>query len=67
MRNQSISTQIGVIHTSEWACNIQKRKFSAGEEYVSKKGQVVPARIIKPPCSCRLKCFEKLLQSDRKL
>lgn len=68
VKNKSISTQIGkkrVVHTSEWACNIQKRKYSAGEEYISKKGKVVPARIIKPPCSCRLKCSEKLLQSDR--
>ena len=54
VKNKSISTQIGkkhVVHTSEWACNIQKHKFSAGEEYISKKGNVVPARIIKPPCS----------------
>ena len=68
VKNKSISTQRGkkrVVHTSEWACNIQKRKYSAGEEYISKKGKVVPARIIKPPCSCRLKCSEKLLQSDR--
>ena len=55
VKNKSISTQIGVVHTSEWACNIQKRKFSAGE-----KGKVVPARIINPPCSCRLKCYYKV-------
>uniref|UniRef100_A0A6P7GVH8 Uncharacterized protein LOC114347223 isoform X2 n=1 Tax=Diabrotica virgifera virgifera TaxID=50390 RepID=A0A6P7GVH8_DIAVI len=68
VKYKSICTQIGrkrVVHTSEWACNIQKRKYSAGEEYVSKKGKVVPARIMKPPCSCRLKCFEKLLQNNR--
>jgi hypothetical protein len=35
VKNKSISTQIGVVHTSEWACNIEKRTFSAGEEYIS--------------------------------
>lgn len=68
VKNKSMSTQKGkkrINNTSEWACNVQKRKFSGGEEYISKKGKVVSARIMKPPCSCRMKCFEKLLESNR--
>lgn len=48
-----------------WICNVRKQKLAAGEEYTSKKGTFVPAKVMKPPCSCRLKCSERLSYDER--
>lgn len=45
---------------------MRKRKLSAGEEYVNKKGKVVSAKTMKPSCSCRMECNETLLENERK-
>ena len=34
-------------------------------EYINKKGKVIPAKTIKPPCSCRLKCYDKISENER--
>lgn len=52
-------------HSDQWLCNVRKQKSVSGKEYVSKKGKVVPAKTIKPPCSCKLKCYDKLSENER--
>lgn len=52
-------------NSDAWMCNIRKQKLAAGEEYVSKTGKLVPAKTLKPPCACRLKCFERLTFDER--
>lgn len=32
---------------------------------MSKKGKVVPDKLMKPACNCRLKCYEKLSENER--
>lgn len=68
VKNKPKSAQIGrkrVVNASEWACNVRKRKYAGGKEYVSKKGKIVHARVLKPPCTCRMKCSDKLFEHDR--
>lgn len=68
LKNKTKSTQQGkkrVVHANDWACNVRKRKLAGGNEYLSKKGKVVPAKVMKPPCSCRMKCSEKLPEYER--
>lgn len=51
----------------KWKCNIRKEKRSAGQEYISKRGKLTPARIMKQPCNsnCRTQCTKKLTHGDR--
>lgn len=53
----------------KWRRNIAKEKCNLGEEYVNPKGNVMKAHSLKPPCdeSCRLKCYTKVNENDRKL
>ena len=43
-----------------WARNVKKQKRNSGQQYVDKKGNLVPAKKMGPPCRCRKNCFEKL-------
>lgn len=54
-----------VVHFNEWICNKRKLCYAAGETYISRNGKTVPAKEMKPPCSCRMMCFEKLTHSNR--
>lgn len=45
-------------YEKDWICNKRVLCHAAGQEYISKKGKHVPAKKMKPPCSCRLKCYE---------
>lgn len=48
-----------------WLGNKRKVARANGTEYVTKKGVVVSAKSLKPPCSCRRKCFEKFSEEER--
>lgn len=52
----------------KWLVNIRKKKRLAGEEYVNKKGQIMPAKVMGPGCadSCRFKCHERVTIEQRK-
>ena len=46
---------------AKWIVNECKKKRNSGKGYVSRHTKKeVPARTIGDPCTCRLKCFEKL-------
>ena len=45
----------------KWIVNECKKKKNSGKFYVSRHTKKeVPARTIGDPCTCRLKCFEKV-------
>ena len=45
----------------KWIANECKKKRNSGKGYVSRHTKKeVPARTVGDPCTCRLKCFEKL-------
>ena len=56
--------RIRVRNPDAWLCNVRKQKLASGEEYISKKGKTVAAKVMKPPCSCRLKCYERLSNDE---
>lgn len=54
-----------MVNVNDWACNVRKRNRVWGQEYVSKKSKVVAAKEMKPSCSCKMKCSERLLENGR--
>ena len=49
-----------------WKREVAKAKRARGEEYVSPStGKAVAARTTGPPCTCRLKCFERFSQREK--
>ncbi|KAL0821161.1 hypothetical protein ABMA28_005780 [Loxostege sticticalis] len=56
-----------VRNPSKWKQNIIKNLRNSGKAYVSLTKKQVPARSMKNPCTskCRLKCAEKIAESDR--
>lgn len=44
---------------------MNKNRKERGLKYVRKDGTVVPARQVKPPCGCRMKCYEKYSEPIR--
>jgi hypothetical protein len=50
-----------------WIRIRQRTARARGEEYVSRQGKVIRARILQPPCDskCRFKCYKKLTEADR--
>lgn len=63
-------TRIRQRHTGKWACNIRKECFDRGEEYISVRKKLVPARKIqtKKDCldKCIYKCARKVSENQRK-
>jgi len=43
-----------------WTKNVRKTSKMQGKSYITTKGKLVPAKTLKPPCSCKRKCFEKI-------
>lgn len=54
-----------VRHEESWLSNVRKQKHSKGEAYTNKKGKEIPAKNLKQPCTCKMKCFEKLSEENR--
>lgn len=42
----------------KWKRNIKKLKVNTGKAYISEGNREIPAKRIKEPCKCKLKCFE---------
>lgn len=52
---------------SEWAHNKRKRLKNLGQEYCTKDGKIMPKKTLKPPCTCRFKCYEKINDTQRRI
>lgn len=54
-------------HPENWKKNVRKQLRLSGKEYANAKGQMVPARSLKPHCcqKCRYKCGEKVSEAER--
>lgn len=48
-----------------WVKNIRKKLKTQGKEYITMKGKVIPAKVMKLPCSCKRKCFDKINYAQR--
>ncbi|XP_076753715.1 uncharacterized protein LOC143425099 [Xylocopa sonorina] len=53
-------------HPELWKVNIKKTARLRGEEYIGVGGKIVPAKIMGPPCKCRMRCTEKVNEMARK-
>ena len=66
--NKTVIRQQGrkrVRNPSQWLSNKRKASYAAGKAYISKKGKNVQDRVMKPPCSCRLCCYEKITEIEK--
>lgn len=52
-------------HPEKWKVNVKKNARLRGEEYIGVGGKVVPAKVMGPPCDCRMRCNEKLNETSR--
>ncbi|XP_012286080.1 uncharacterized protein LOC105702803 [Orussus abietinus] len=52
-------------HPEKWKVNIKKNARLRGEEYVGVGGKIVPAKVMGPPCDCRMHCSEKIDEEAR--
>lgn len=48
-----------------WQRNVRKKLKACGEKHVNSVKQVVPKRTVGAPCTCRLKCFDKINEAQR--
>lgn len=65
---QSSTKKVPKKRDEKWQRNIAKKARLEGNSYespVAKKNKKVEARTLKPACSCRAKCFEKLSEEVR--
>lgn len=52
-------------HPEKWKVNVKKNARLRGEEYIGVGGKVVPAKVMGPPCDCRMRCNEKIDEMSR--
>lgn len=48
-----------------WKRNVRKSAKDAGKDYLSVTGLIKPKKNLKPPCTCRKKCWEKINENER--
>ena len=50
-----------------WKKNQRAQLKNSGQEYISRTGKIIPAKVIKPPCSnkCKYKCSERISEEQR--
>lgn len=48
-----------------WQINVRKKLKACGEKHVNSVKKVVPKRTVGAPCTCRLKCFDKINEAQR--
>lgn len=65
--SKSRSTKKPLKGRSEWAHNKRKRLKNLGQEYCTKDGKIMPKKSLKPPCTCRFKCYEKINDDQRRI
>ncbi|CAG9828308.1 unnamed protein product [Diabrotica balteata] len=58
-------SEVRELNERNWACNVRKRKLAGGKEYLSKRGENMPAKMLKPPRMCRMICVERLPEYER--
>ena len=47
-------------NVDQWASVVRKKRRDAGEQYITRKGKVIPAKTIDlRDCTCKLRCGEK--------
>ncbi|KAF9405650.1 hypothetical protein HW555_013698 [Spodoptera exigua] len=49
----------------EWKDTKRKTLLNRGKKYVTRKGILKQKKTIKSPCKCRMKCFDKISNSQR--
>lgn len=54
---------------SKWKIHVRKQKRNLGQEYISRKNDIIPARAMRCPCSgnCRLQCSTKFTEAERQI
>ncbi|XP_054287369.1 uncharacterized protein LOC129003147 [Macrosteles quadrilineatus] len=55
----------GVRNIEKYKVNVIKKARIRGDEYVNYKGNVTEARTTGIPCTCRMKCFERITEEDQ--
>lgn len=50
-----------------WAKNKRKQLKTQGKEYCTVKGKTISAKLMKLPCKCKRKCYEKINEDQRLL
>ena len=58
-----VYTKKGRIRTSKpetWANNVRKRLRNSGQSYKTRRNKDVPSRKIGNPCTCKMKCFNRV-------
>lgn len=48
-----------------WAKNVRKKLKTEGKEYCTLKGKKVSAKLMKVPCKCKRKCYQKINEDER--
>ncbi|KAL0881444.1 hypothetical protein ABMA27_001307 [Loxostege sticticalis] len=48
-----------------WIANKRKSLKNQGKSHISKRGRLVEARKMGPPCNCKLECGKKILEAER--
>ncbi|KAL4708557.1 hypothetical protein ACJJTC_014165 [Scirpophaga incertulas] len=52
-------------HVKDWLDVKRKTLRNSGKQYVTRKGLVKAKREMGPPCSCRMKCYDKFSREQR--
>ncbi|CAG5005425.1 unnamed protein product [Parnassius apollo] len=50
----------------KWKKNISKELKNSGKEYVSRTGKNIDAKVMRPPCNCRLQCRNQFSEDQRR-
>lgn len=64
-KNEGLKTRKRLSNSKAWVRNFEKEKKAKGLEYVNSKNKIIKKKSLLPPCSCRMKCFEKFSNENR--
>lgn len=65
IENQERRSRKRTRNPESWKDNKAKKLRNCGKSYQSRSKKTVPARCMKPVCSCRLKCFDNITENSR--
>lgn len=66
-KNEGLKTRKRLSNSKTWVRNIEKEKKTKGLEYVTTKNKIIKKKLLLPPCSCRMKCFENFSNENREI
>lgn len=66
-KNEGLKTRKRLSNSKAWVRNVEKEKKTKGLEYVNTKSKIIKKKSLLPPCSCRMKCFEKFSSENREI